>query len=326
MTARRRWLGIVAALAIGGCGGGDEPAVDPDAAAATVDAADLVDAGDLDGAPDAGGGCATQVLPTAQITGTEGLAIAVDGTTYFSKSGAVGRWRPGQAAPENAWVTLPGTTTVWGMALGPGGILYVATPANTGTIWRIDTSDATPTATVYFAGANSPNGLIVGPDGAVYYTSFVAAGHVHRVARANVRTTVTTTAIAQPNGLLFEADGSLLVASYGNGTVYRLMLDGNQVELGAMRMTVADRGTDDTGSPDGLARDVQGRYYLTDNAGRKVLRFGAGPRFGAREELLTGVGGAANMAFARGALGCTDLYVTSSGPLRRITVDVTGVP
>lgn len=323
---KRLWLAVGIATSAAGCGGGDESPMDADTDvdAAAVDGAGTDGAGQGDAGLDAPSACGTMMPTLADLSGTEGIAIAGDGTIYYSQSGAIGRWVPGGAAVDQ-WVTLPGTTTVWGLALGPGGILYVGTPGSGGRIWRIDTTAASPTATTYLSNAGSANGVTVGPDGAVYYSHFNASGHVYRVAQADMRTQVTTSTISQPNGVLFDADGTLLVASYATGDIHRLTITGG-AETGRTTALAASAGM--TGNPDGLARDEQGRLYVTNNSGGRVLRFGAATAgvFGAREELQMGVSAAANMAFGRGALACTDLYVTSSGALRRLSVGAAGVP
>jgi len=308
------------AILLAACGGDD--------VAATIDASATIDGGDdIDGGvdPDAEPGCATGVAPVAMISGTEGIAIAADGTVYFSQTGHVGRWVPGAANPEPTWVALTGTQTVWGVAIDAAGLVYAASPprvsaARNGTIWRIDPAAATPTAAELYVSPGTtdrPNGLTIGPDGAAYYSDF-QGGHVYRVDSSGNRTVVTATTIGQPNGVLFDADGTMLVLAYGTGNIHRLTLTANQ-ETG--RVLAGDIA----GNPDGLARDDQGRYYVTDNGGGEVLRFDAAFT-NPPESLLDNVGAAANMAFGRGALGCHDLYVTSSGALRRIDAGATGVP
>ncbi len=324
-TSSMATFGLVLGFVAGACGGGEGDEVDAaggdDAGGSDGVASDAP----IDGSGDAASACGSMSPTLADLGGTEGIAIAADGTIYYSQNGAVGRWVPGGTAVDQ-WVTLSGATTVWGMAIGPGGILYVASPGSGGRIWRIDTNEATPAATTYMMNAGSANGVTVGPDGAVYYSDFNATGHVWRVAAANTRTQVTTTAINQPNGVLFDGDGTLLVARYSTpADIYRLTLTAG-AETGRMTALAGTVGM--IGNPDGLARDEQGRLYVTNNSGGRVLRFGAATSgvFGAREELQMSVGAAANMAFGRGALACTDLYVTSSGALRRLAVGATGVP
>lgn len=313
-------LSSILLLACGDDGGGaGDDVADPDARAGD-DSGTSIDAADPDAGP---GACGTEVAPVAMITGTEGVAIAADGTIYYSQTGGVGRWVPGTTTPEDDWVSLAGTSTVWGMAIDDAtGMLYVATPgatATAGIIWRIDTTAATPAGSELYQSAGTPNGLTLGPDGAIYYGHFAASGQVYRVDTAGNRTTVTTSTIASPNGVLFDGDGTLLVAMYGTGDMVRLSLDPTtHVETG--RVTIDAN----SGNPDGLARDVQGRYYVTDNGDDEVLRYDT--TFANPQSLGTGVGAAANMAFGRGALACTDLYVTSSGAMRRIDAGAAGVP
>jgi sugar lactone lactonase YvrE len=308
---KRSPRGVFLSLALlAACGGGSS-----DDDVATIDAA-------RDDAlvPDATAGCGTATPPLASITGTEGIAIAADGTVYYSQDGHVGRWAPGDAAPDDAWVALAGTVTVWGMAIDADGILYVASPSSgstPGTIWRIDTGAATPAATTLDDQAGDPNGLTLGPDGAVYYSDF-SGDQVWRVDDLGARTQVTASAISQANGVLFDDDGTLLVASYATGTIHRLTLDADHQETARV-----DAFTD-TGAPDGLARDALGRTYVTDNGAGRVLRFTPGTTAG--DPILTGVTSAANLAFGRGPLACEHVYVTSSGALRDIDAGATGVP
>lgn len=303
-------------LFLAACGGDDT--------AATIDATGA-DAAISDGpaAPDGPADCTGETPPLAMIQGTEGVAIADDGTVYFSQSGHLGRWVPGTATPEADWVTLTGTTTVWGVAIDAAGLVYVASPPRTqtgrnGTIWRVDPAAPTPQELYVSPGTTDrPNGLTIGPDGAAYYSDF-QGGNVYRVDSSGTRTTVTATTVPQANGVLFDDDGTLLVLEYGTGNIQRLTLDANHQETGRAIAGGIE------GNPDGLARDDQGRYYVTDNSGGEVLRFDGA--FANPESLLTGVGAAANMAFGRGALGCHDLYVTSSGALRKLDAGATGTP
>src|SRR5687768_6788772 len=98
-----RALFAISLLGLAGCGGGGStevdgaPAVRPDGAAGSPDGADRP--------PDGAAGCAGEAVPVADITGTEGLAIAADGTLYYSQSAAVGRRVPGQP-PDDGWVGL----------------------------------------------------------------------------------------------------------------------------------------------------------------------------------------------------------------------------
>jgi sugar lactone lactonase YvrE len=242
---------------------------------------------------------------------------AADGTAYYSQSGAVGRRLPG-AAPENRWAILAGATTVWGLALRDDGMLFAGTPGAGGNLWRIDTTAAVPAPVVHYPAAGSANGVIVAPDGSVLYSDF-NAGRVYRVDDAGTRTQVTAATIASANGLLVDDDGTLLVLSFSTGAIWRLTLDASYQEISRVQA-----GSVPGASLDGIAKDVSGRYYLGDNGMRRLLRTDAS--FGSLEVLLTGVTAAANIAFGKGALDCTDVYVASSGNLALFEADVTGRP
>ncbi len=253
--------------------------------------------------------CGTEVLPVAQITGTEGLAIAPDGTLYYSQNGKIGRRRPG-TAPENAWVDVGGTTTIFGLVYDDAsGMLYVAAPSLGGAIWKIDTIAATPAATILYSPAPSANGIVIGPDGAIYYSS-LGDGSIYRVDLAGTRTEVTTTDIpGGPNGIFFENATTLLAVSYNGGVVYSLTLGANMKEVA--RSNVGDVG----GKPDGIALDEQGRWYIGDNTQGRLLRYAAD--WTGEEILLTDLPAAANVVFGRGTLDCADVYVASGGALGR---------
>ena len=257
--------------------------------------------------------CGAERLPTAQIRGTEGLAIAADGTAYYSQSRAVGRRAP-NGAPTNRWVDLPAAGTVWGLAMrDEDNMLFVASPSDGGVIYRIDTTQAPAEAQVWHRNAGSPNGLIIGPDGTPYFSDF-GGGHVYRVDGRNQVTRITTSPVPSANGLLFDDDGTLLVLAYREGRVYRLTLNAQGIEQGRVRAHAVNGA-----ALDGIAKDADGRIYLSDNGNGRLLRFDAD--FGNAETLLRNVGAAANIVFGRGALDCDVAYVASSGTLGSIAID-----
>jgi hypothetical protein len=262
-----------------------------------------------DAGSDGGGGtgCGTARPDVAAIRGTEGLIIARDGTIYYSQSGAVGRLAPG-GSPQNSFVALSGADTVWGIALDAANeTLYVGSPT-TGSIYSVDLTAATPTATVFASGVGSPNGLTVGPDGALYFSDF-GGSRVRRVAATGgAPTNVTTSAISQANGVAFDAEGRLLVASYATGTLFRLTLTAG-AETG--RETVATG----LGSPDGVAVDANGDYWVTNNGAGALLAVDA--TTGVPMNALPGISSAASLDFGAGPLNCQDIYIASGGAMRR---------
>jgi sugar lactone lactonase YvrE len=311
---------LLVALALTGCPsdpatdaglGTDAPAGDD--APSGEDAPVALDAGsDAPAATDAGAptGCTGTARPDVSgVRGTEGLIVARDGTIYYSQRAAVGRLTP-TGGPENAWVSLPsGASTVWGIALDAANeTLYVGSPA-TGTIYSVDLRLDTPVATVFVAGAGAPNGLTVGPDGALYYSDF-SGGRVMRVeATGGSPTQVTTSGVRGANGVAFDGDGTLLVCSYQTGTLFRLTLSAG---VESARATVATS----LGAPDGVAVDANGDLWVTDNSAGRVLRVNAAT--GASEVIASGISAAASLDFGAGELGCSDVYVASSGAARRL--------
>jgi sugar lactone lactonase YvrE len=268
----------------------------------------VLNATDAAGAsPDSASGCGTGRPDVSNIVGTEGLVIAGDGTIYYSQPDAVGRMRPGMDQ-EDAWVTVAGADTIWGIALDvPNHRLFVGSPS-TGHVYTIDLSATSPTATMLSFSAPAPNGLTMGTDGAMYYSDF-SVGHVYRVDASGTRSRVTSTTIAQANGLAFGSDGALYVDNYHDGTIVKLTLDSNYME--SARTTFATN----LGSPDGLAFDADGRVYVTDNVGGRLIRLesdGTGAMI-----LYSGLSAPANIEFGAGALSCTDFYVANGGSLYR---------
>jgi sugar lactone lactonase YvrE len=165
--------------------------------------------------------------------------------------------------------------------------------------------------------------VIIGADGALYYSDF-SGGEVYRVdLTTKERTQVTDStpprgmAIDQPNGLYAVDATHLLVLAYGAGEVWELTLDGDGVETGrALRATIEDA------SLDGITRGADGRWYLTDNGGGRVIERPADFAEAGQRVVSTGtVASAANLVFGKGALACNDLYVTSSSKMVRITID-----
>ncbi|MGE0786670.1 MAG: SMP-30/gluconolactonase/LRE family protein [Sandaracinaceae bacterium] len=256
---------------------------------------------------DAGGpSCGTERPSIADISGTEGLVIARDGTIYYSQSAAVGRMLPG-GSPENSWTSVGGSGTVWGLALNAANDrLYVGVPGLG--VRVIDLTAATPMATTVVTGG-SPNGLTIGPDDALYYSDF-NGGHVHRLTAGGSPSQVTTSPIASPNGVVFLPDGTLLVAQYAMpGALLRLTLSGG-VETAREQFAAVP------GAPDGLALDADGNVYVGSQTSMGGLLMFS-PDGSSMMRIQMGIPFIANIEFGAGPLTCTDLYITSSGVLQR---------
>lgn len=321
---------LIALAACSGPGADDAGAGDAaiaDAGPLRTDAGEPADAGGLDaatpidagtdggappldaGPPDAGAPCGADRPDVSGIRGTEGLVIARDGTLYYSTGSSVGRLRPGEAR-EDAWSLVMGMR-VWGLTLdATNETLFAGVPGSG--VYSVDVATARSTRIV---SGGSPNGLAIGPDGALYYSDFGGDAVYRVLPDGSDRAMVTASPIAAANGVAFEADGALLVASYASGTLLRLRLtDGVETD----RATVASR----LGSPDGVALDALGRIYVTDNSGGTLTRLeadGSGPVV-----LATRISAAAAIEFGAGVLDCEDVYVATSGALVRHDGDTRG--
>lgn len=331
-------LALTLLLSLAACGDDDtnlDAGPVPDSAVADAsrdvasgDAGDESDAGADAGIADAGSdantpdvfdagpsACGTEQPSVAEVSGTEGVAIAPDGTIYYSQSGGIGRIQPGMGA-ENDWITGLGGT-MWGLAYrASDDVLFAATPAaGGGTIYRVDTTAEEATAESFITGVGAPNGLILAGDDALVFSDF-SGGTVMYVEGDGEPTRVGR--FSQPNGLFIDDDGTLLVLSYGAGEIFRVTLNDDWSESSREMVASID------GALDGIGRDEMGRYYVTDNGNGRLLRYDAD--FGAEEELLTGVASAANVAWGQGPLVCTELYVTSGATMRVVDVGATGRP
>jgi sugar lactone lactonase YvrE len=292
-------------------------AVGCDAPAAAVDAA-TSDAGVDSGAPpddvgiDSGAAaCGTGAPDVSSTPGSEGLAIARDGTIYFSVSNGVARIAP-DGTLDTGWLHITGAGTVWGMVLDEDNThLYVGSPSR-GDVVTVSGLDGTPTFAPLVDIAQ-PNGLTLGPDGFLYVSDF----GVGDVLRVNVADGTSESILAMPignaNGVAFTDTGTLLVDSYSGARVFELTLDASFHETS--RATAATG----VGSPDGIAVDENGVLYVGDNNGR-VLQIAAD---GTVDMVLaSGLAGVANLEWGQGVLNCHDLYVASGDGISVIHLDV----
>jgi hypothetical protein len=274
-------------------------------------------------------GCGQQRPDVSQIQGADGLAIAPDGTIYYTQGAAtaagegfVGRMRPGEAA-EPRWLPIPLGAQLWGLALDEARQRLYVLAATSKSIHHVDVSQpgaaAGPLATLA-TGLESPNDIAVGPDGHVYYSAQTDR-NIYRLSPTGARSMVTTSpthARLAPSGVAFAPDGTLLVGNAGVGPILRLTL------AGGVEQSRRPHGHLHTWA-NGMVEDSRGRLYVVTysptSEGRVLLitedestaiQVAAGASFG-------------SLAFGRGALDCRDLYIAApSGPLLRLTTDAAG--
>lgn len=225
-----------------------------------------------------------------------GIAVATDGTVYFSDGETGLIWRLNQ--DETLAIIAENLNTPSGLALAPDGTLVVA-DTGSHTIKRIDVRSGR-IATIAgaenhagFADGNGVEALFDGPIGVAVDqkgTIFVADTYNDRIrgidAEGRVRTLAggSEPAFADaadgaearfntPCGIVVDLDGSLVVADTGNHRLRRIRLDGAVT-------TIA--GTDNSHSVDGyllsasfdepvsVAIDEEGSMYVADAGGSTV--------------------------------------------------------
>ena len=255
----------------------------------------------------------------------DGLAIAPDGTIYYTRAGQpeawVGRLRPG-GAPASTWVRIPGPgVRLWGLALDSRRNRLFVAAGSAQTIFQVDLSLEPPAVRPLIDGLMLPNDLAVDGEGNVYFSER-GDGKIHRVTPAGARNEVTPSSLGpqnSPGGLAFGPDGALYAGTF-NGPIMRIELAGGVERSRAPWGDFMDRAN-------GLAFDARGRLYVgtfspTDDA--LLVRIDDGE--GGPVEIQEGPH-FSSMAFGRGALDCRDLYVAlPSGPMRRIETDTPGSP
>jgi hypothetical protein len=245
----------------------------------------------------------------ATIGGAWGVAIADDGTIFATQPGAIARLAPGAGAPELAWATLPGAPTVRGLALGRTA-LYAGAEGGGGAIFAI-TATTPPTVTTVLANAGAPRGLAVAGDESIYYADPVDRA-VYRVA-GGTRTTVTSQPLPAASGVFLRDASHLVVTRADSGVIVELTLDATGRETArATRATVPGAGFV------AVTRDRGGRWLLSDGITGRVDLLGAD--FAAPSAIAINLAAPAGLAFGRGPLRCTDLYVATGGAMRVIPV------
>jgi glucose/arabinose dehydrogenase len=281
----------------------------PPAAAPAPDAQDAKDGKPVPGA------CGTARPKLDAIKTAEGLAIAPDGTIYFTQpfgaaaSTFLGRYRPPYTEVELNWVDLGGKAL--GITIDPKrSVLYagsrdrkklLAVTLSTHPLIE-ELADVEPTI----------NGVTLGPDDAVYYTD-QKSGEVYRVTSAGAKSKVTTSPVEDANGLAFGPDKRLYVLTYAKAKVTRLTLTAGK-ESGRELLAEIAGGK----NADGITFDGKGRLYVTAGG---LFRLSAD---GKNVESL-GAAYGANADFGIGALSCRDLYTAGNGKgIHRYLADTAG--
>ena len=198
-----------------------------------------------------------------------GVAVAEDGTVYFSDAGENNLIR--KIGPDGIMATLAGSfNTPSGLAIDDDGNLYVADTGNN-TIRKVTPDGVVSTiagdgTAGYVDGSaaqarfNGPIGVGVDNNGNIY----VADTYNDRIRKISSDGQVTTIAAGSnldtPCGIVVSADGSLIVADTGNNQIRKIAPDGNVVN------------TIDVSRPVGLASTHDNFFYVTEADRGRVLQ------------------------------------------------------
>jgi hypothetical protein len=287
-----------------------------------------VDAGSEVGSPPAVCGSNTGSVTT--ISAARGIAIDRDGIIYYTRESGgqafIGRIRPGQM-PEASWfsVRMANGQPVVGatprmLRTQTNRFVVVADPGlQGGVVYSLPIASNAPGIVQSVPGITGIHGLAVAADGAVFASR--SDGHVDRWLPDNYRTihsTVTTAPVFPAGqrvlGMAFGLDGLLYMGS-SNGGIKRARVVQTGPDAADFRlMDVTDYGSF-TGVANDLAVDVDGRIYVADHTGTTRTRLAVVPPggVGAAVRVDAVQGRLSGLAWGRGTLTCSDLYVTDLG-------------
>jgi sugar lactone lactonase YvrE len=281
------------------------------------------------GAPDGGISCGSARPDLSAVVGTDGLAIASDGTIYFTSDdgthGWVGRMPPGQPA-ELDWLRIDWAPTLRGLALDEArDRLYVASVSGRAII-VFDNLSGSASGTVLIERIDEVNDLAVDAAGNVYY-GLQRDRHIYRIGpqggaaeRVTLQEVGDPAAGQAPAALAFAPDGALLVGMKNGGPIHRLVL------AGGVEQSRSAFGTFD-GWANGMAFDSAGRLYVGlyhDSNEARLVRLDA-DGFNLSDQLSGGRYG--SLAFGRGPLDCRDLYAAQPhAAMQRLPTDTPGRP
>ncbi len=276
---------------------------------------------------------------TAEIIATD--CVFTEGPVWSAREAAlyfvdivgdkVLRWTPGR-----------GLSVVKAPAGHPNGMTYdregrlVVCGWGARTIWRFEPDARAVVIASHYEGKriNTPNDIVCKSDGALYWTDPTGAlfipgmceddvqqyldfQGVFRLSPDGQNLTVLVDDFANPNGLAFSPDESLL---YVNDTarrhirVFDVQPDGS---LRNGRLFYEDQGTE-PGNPDGMKVDVEGDVYCTGSGGIHVVDPRGNLLGRLRLHPIT------NLAW--GDADWRTLYVTGRADLFRVRLNVAGVP
>jgi sugar lactone lactonase YvrE len=148
-----------------------------------------------------------------------------------------------------------------GLAVSPGGTLYIADTGNNRVVTYVLGSSAVPGSTgVRVTGLNSPMGIAVDASCTLYIAN-MGAGNV-LVYSGGTITTLSPTGVTTPASVAVEPSGSVLIADKSTGTIVRV-----PNEAGTLTSADAVVVASNPKSASSVALDVAGNLYTTDATG-----------------------------------------------------------
>ncbi|ABS01860.1 cell wall-binding repeat-containing protein [Kineococcus radiotolerans] len=236
---------------------------------------------------------ATPLVTAGETYGAPaGVAVAADGTVYFSDPGdhTVKRIGAGGSVSVVAGAA-GGLSAPAGLAFGPDGGLYIADPGADvvfklvlpGTLTPVVGSGAQGPAKIGPAKdspLHDPTGVVVAPDGTLYVADS-ENNQVEKVTASGALTIFAGTGfagspqagdankspLASPTGVALDAAGNLHVADADNHVVEKI------TPTGTLSVLASTGSTGSTGrTPTSLAVDLAGTVYATDPAAGTVKR------------------------------------------------------
>jgi len=209
----------------------------------------------------------------------DGPCTDVDGNFYFSDI----------KLPAIYKIAVDGTKTKLaddlgsGLKWGPDGKLYACQGAKKRLV-AFDLKQNPPAVEVIAENVN-PNDLVVTYKGDIYFTA-TGKHEVTRIAAKTHEISAADVGITAPNGITLSPDeGTLAVSDYRGENVwtFRIEPDGKLTAKGpymTMRLPIDPKGEFKRSEPppyvkvaggDGMATDIQGRYYVATTLGVQVF-------------------------------------------------------
>lgn len=272
---------------------------------------------DANGDGSGGGDCGSDAVPSDEIALSSGIAIAEDGTLYYTTSDGVGRRLPGES-PDPGYVVLAGSPNPRNLAIRDDGILFVTDTGNA-TVHQIDTGQGDPMVSPWLSNADGIEGLTIDPDGTLYLSN-PSSGDILRSATPESASSALAETLPGANAMVFDTSDTLIVATRTPAQIWELDMAGG-VETG--------RKMDVDESPDarfeGIGFDDTDHIYVTDESSGSLLRYFFDDN-DIPEELLSGQASPAGLAFSHAQLRCGVYVANESGALGFYAEDLVGIP